>query len=173
MKGLLIKLFSSDCRHATDWKKLLLNPSDCSLDRPDHGPIGASDAWPAVTVDAMCSLGHWKEGVEFLKKTRAAIYEGVYAQAREFYGPERREPNPPVRIAQRGGCMRECTGGGAFAETIINTLFGFTPRLGGNLRLRDTNAPRGFSGELCNVRYGSSMYEIRASGVGLNLKKQI
>jgi hypothetical protein len=69
--------------------------------------------------------------------------------------------------------MRECTGGGAFAETIINTLFGFMPKLGGNLRLCDTNAPRGFVGELCNVRYGSSMYEISASGAGLNLKKQI
>ena len=66
--------------------------------------------------------------------------------------------------------MRECTGGGAFAETIINTLFGFMPRLGGNLRLFDTNAPRGFSGDLCNVRYGSSMYGIGASGVGLSLK---
>ena len=46
-------------------------------------------------------------------------------------------------------------------------------RLGGNLRLFDTNAPRGFLGELCNVRYGSSMYEIGASGVGLNLRRQI
>jgi hypothetical protein len=55
----------------------------------------------------------------------------------------------------------------------VNTLFGYMPRLGGNLRLCDTNAPRGFLGELCNVRYGSSMYEIRASGVGLNLKRQI
>ena len=69
--------------------------------------------------------------------------------------------------------MRECTGGGAFAETIINTLFGFMPRLGGDIRLCDTNAPRGFLGELCNVRYGSSLYEIGASGVGLNLKSQI
>jgi hypothetical protein len=151
----------------------LLDVAAADSDRPDHGPMGAYDAWPAVTVDAMCSLGQWKEAVEFLKKTRAAIYEGVYAQAREFYGPERREPNPRVRIAQRGGCMRECTGGGAFAETIINMLFGFMPRLGGNLRLCDTNAPRGFLGELCNVRYGSSMYEIGASGVGLNLKRQI
>jgi hypothetical protein len=151
----------------------LLDVAAADSDRPDHGPMGAYDAWPAVTVDAMCSLGHWKEAVEFLKKTRAAIYEGVYAQAREFYGPGRREPNPPVRIAQRGGCMRECTGGGAFAETIINTLFGFMPRLGGDLRLCDTNAPRGFLGELCNVRYGSSLYEIGASGVGLNLKRQI
>ena len=28
-------------------------------DRPDHGPMGAYDAWPAVTVDALCRLGYW------------------------------------------------------------------------------------------------------------------
>ena len=60
----------------------LLDVAAAESDRPDHGPMGAYDAWPAVTVDAMCSLGHWKEAVEFLKRTRAAIYEGVYAQAR-------------------------------------------------------------------------------------------
>ena len=100
-------------------------------DRPDHGPMGAYDAWPAVTVDAMCNLGHWQEGVSFLRRTQAAIYEGVYAQARELFGPDKLNNNASVRIAQRRGCMRECCGGGAFAETTVTTLFGFRPRLGG------------------------------------------
>jgi len=70
-------------------------------DRPDHGPMGAYDAWPAVTVDALCRLGYWNVAVPFLRRTQAAVYEGVYAQAREFYGAKRRERDAPVRIAQR------------------------------------------------------------------------
>src|SRR5580704_6545643 len=97
----------------------MLDPAAANSDRPDHGSMGAYDAWPAVTVDAMCTLGHWDDGIAFLRRTQAAIYEGVYAQAREFYGPTRGQYDAPVRIAQREGCMRECSGGGAFAETII------------------------------------------------------
>ena len=72
-----------------------------SSDRPDHGSMGAYDAWPAVTVDAMCALGYWEDAIPFLRRTQAAVYEGVYAQAREFYGPTRGRYDAPVRIAQR------------------------------------------------------------------------
>ena len=95
-----------------------LDVAAANSDRPDHGPMGAYDAWPAVTVDALCRLGYWNIAVPFLRRTQAAVYEGVYAQAREFYGADRRDRDAPVRIAQRQGCMRECTGGGAFAETV-------------------------------------------------------
>jgi hypothetical protein len=141
-------------------------------DRPDHGPMGAYDAWPAVTADTMCALGYWKSAISFLRRTRGAIYEGVYAQAHEFYGPRRRENNAPVRIAQREGCMRECTAGGAFAETIINTLFGYIPKLGQRLMLFEPYTPRGFAGELCHVRYGSDQFAIRSGNAGLHLRKE-
>jgi hypothetical protein len=39
-------------------------------DRPDHGPMGAYDAWPAVTIDALCRLGYWNVAVPFLRRTR-------------------------------------------------------------------------------------------------------
>lgn len=138
-------------------------------DRPDHGPLGAYDAWPAVTVDAMCNLGHWSDGVSFLRRTRSALAEGIYAQAREFYGPNKLYRNASVRIAQRRGCMRECCGGGAFAESIITTLFGFRPRFGYPLELFNQKASRGFEGELKHVRFASSMYTIRSTESGLRL----
>lgn len=141
-------------------------------DRPDHGPMGAYDAWPAVTVDAMCALGHWEDAIDFLRRTRLAIYEGVYAQAHEFYGPRRREYDAPVRIAQRGGCMRECTGGGAFAETMINTFFGYIPKLGQQLALFEPHTPRGFVGELRHARHGSDLLAIRSGRDGLHLSKE-
>ena len=111
-------------------------------DRPDHGPMGAYDAWPAVTIDALCRLGYWNVAVPFLRRTQAAVYEGVYAQAREFYGPKRRDRDAAVRIAQRQGCMRECTGGGAFAETVVCTLSGYLSKFGGPPELLNADTPR-------------------------------
>ena len=113
----------------------------------------------------MCNLGHWHEGIAFLRSTQAAIYEGVYAQARELIGPDKLNFNAEVRIAQRRGCMRECCGGGAFAETIVTTLFGFRPGLGA-LELFDTTIPRGFLGELRQLRYGSGLYTVKSSERG-------
>jgi hypothetical protein len=141
-------------------------------DRPDHGSMGAYDAWPAVTVDAMCALGYWEDAIPFLRQTQAAIYEGVYAQAHEFYGPTRGQYDAPVRIAQREGCMRECTGGGAFAETIIGTLFGYAAKTGGELALMDAGVRRGFRGELHHVRYGSELLRIRSGETGVDLRKE-
>ncbi|GGA67248.1 hypothetical protein GCM10011507_18470 [Edaphobacter acidisoli] len=148
----------------------MLDVAAANSDRPDHGPMGAYDAWPAVTVDAMCILGYWKDALTFLRRTRVAVYEGVYAQAHEFYGPRRREYDAPVRIAQREGCMRECTGGGAFAETIINTLFGYIPKLEKKLTLLEPYTPRGFTGELRHVRFGREQFTIRSGDAGLYLR---
>jgi hypothetical protein len=150
----------------------MLDVAAAVSDRPDHGSMGAYDAWPAVTVDAMCAIGYWEDAVLFLRRTRAAIYEGVYAQAHEFYGPNRREYDAPVRIAQREGCMRECTGGGAFAETVIGTLFGFAAKPGGKLELMDARTRRGFRGELHHVRYGRELFRIRCGEAGVDLSNE-
>jgi hypothetical protein len=141
-------------------------------DRPDHGPMGAYDAWPAVTVDALCRLGYWNVAVPFLRRTQAAVYEGVYAQAREFYGEKRRDRDAPIRIAQRQGCMRECTGGGAFAETVLCTLFGYLPKLGGPPELLNADTHRGFIGELRHVCQGPQRYTFRSSETGVELRKE-
>ncbi len=149
-----------------------LDVAAANSDRPDHGSMGAYDAWPAVTVDALCRLGHWEAGVSFLKRTRAAVYEGVYAQAREFYGPNRRDRDATIRIAQRQGCMRECTGGGAFAETVVCTLFGYLPKLGGAFELLNADTPRGFSGELRHVCRGTQKFTIQSGNTGLIMRKE-
>ena len=150
----------------------MLDVAAANSDRPDHGSMGAYDAWPAVTVDAMCALGYWQDAIAFLRRTQAAIYEGVYAQAREFYGPTRCQYDAPVRIAQRDGCMRECSGGGAFAETIIGTLFGYAAKPGVKLELMNAGMPRGLRGELRHVRYGSELLRIRSGESGVDLRKE-
>jgi hypothetical protein len=149
-----------------------LDEAATNSDRPDHGPMGAYDAWPAVTVDALCRLGYWNIAVPFLRRTQVAVYEGVYAQAREFYGVKRRDRDAPVRIAQRQGCMRECTGGGAFAETVLCTLFGYLPELSGAPGLLNADTPRSFNGELRHLRRGSQMYTVHSGSAGLRLQKE-
>ena len=140
-------------------------------DRPDHGPMGAFDAWPALTVASMCRLGAWDSAVVFLRRTQAALNEGVYAQARELYGPTRRQYDAPVRIAMREGCMRECVAGGAFAETIIDTMFGFTPKIGKTVLLDSPKTVRGdFRGKLLNVHRNGSLFSITSSSTGISME---
>lgn len=141
-------------------------------DRPDHGPMGAYDAWPAFTAEVMCMLGDWQDGVKFLANTQAVLYEGVYGQSREYYGEHRAERDAPIRIAMRGACMRESVGGGAFAEVIIGTLFGFRPREGKDLALYEPNANRGFEGVLLNVRYRGRLLDITCNADGVSFRFQ-
>jgi hypothetical protein len=59
--------------------------------------------------------------------------------------------------------MRECTGGGAFAETEVCTLFGYLPKFGGTPELLNADTPRGFTGELRHVCCGAQRYTIQSS----------
>ena len=155
----------------TDTWMRAMSPKDKAAeksDRPDHGPMGAYDAWPAFTAEVMCMLGDWKSGVKFLADTQAVLYEGVYGQSREYYGENRAERDAPVRIAMRGACMRESVGGGAFAEVIIGTLFGFRPQEGKELMLYEPQIDRGFAGQLLNVRFDNRLLDITSNSDGVS-----
>lgn len=138
-------------------------------DRPDHGPMGAFDAWPALTANTMCMLGAWNEAIDFLRRTQDVLDEGVYGQAREFYGPNRLERDAPVRIALRGACMRECVGGGAFGEVILESLFGFNPTFGKPLELFDPGVDRGFVGTLYSINFRDELIDIASGGAGVRV----
>ena len=118
----------------------------------------------------MCELGAWKEAIDFVRSTQAVLYEGVYAQAREFYGPNRWQRDAPVRIALRGACMRECVGGGAFAEMIVGALFGFEPEFGRDLQLRAAETDRGLEGTIVNLRYRGEMLDISSDSSGVTAR---
>jgi hypothetical protein len=159
---------------ADHWMRAM-SPQDkaaAQSDRPDHGPMGAFDAWPALTAESMCLLGAWQAAVEFVRNTQAVLDEGVYGQAREFYGERRLERDAPVHIAMRGACMRESVGGGAFAEMIIGTLFGFRPQDGKVLTLYEPHVDRGFKGQLLNVEYGGKLFDITSDADGVSFRYQ-
>jgi hypothetical protein len=147
-----------------------LDAAAAESDRPDHGPMGAYDAWPALTAESMCLLGAWQPAITFLRSTQPALSEGVYGQAREYYGEHPKQNDAPVHIAMRGACMRESVGGGAFAEMMIGTLFGFQPQADGPLELYEAEVDRGFEGQLLNVRHNGRLLDISSDSDGLHFQ---
>ncbi|MGH7977520.1 MAG: hypothetical protein ACREC8_12785, partial [Limisphaerales bacterium] len=85
----------------------------------------------------------------------------------EFYGPNRKQYDAPVRIAERDGCMKECICGAAFADVVVNTFFGFLPSLDGKTILADSKTPRPFTGKLLNVCARCKKFTISAGRSGV------
>ena len=136
-------------------------------DRPDHGPYGAFDAWPAMAAEAMLLIAAPDAALDLLHRAASATREGPFGQAFELYGPERDTPHAPIRIAQRGSCLREGSGGGAFAETVIAGLFGFRPDLSGSDPFHDLG-PMRFEGTLHHLRHGGRLHRVVRSATGVS-----
>lgn len=137
-------------------------------DRPDHGPYGAFATWPAITAEALFLLGD-PCSMDFLLSTVATTHEGPYGQAHELVGPRRDGFEADVRVASRVGCMREATSGGAFAEIIVRSIFGFTPRPGGPVELLEPSRDRGVQGAMRRLRRGGETVDIESGPRGLRL----
>ena len=153
-----------------DWMRAMsLDDAAAAIsDRPDHGPMGAYDGWPALTVGTMWRLGFPNDAFDFYCRTAEVTKEGPFAQAREFYGPQRDQYDAPVRIAEREGCMKECISGAAFADVVVNTFFGFAPSLDGKNILTDPQTPRPFTGKLLNVSTRGKKFTISAGKSGVD-----
>ena len=157
-----------------DWMRAmsLKDTAAAISDRPDHGPMGAYDGWPALTVGTMWRLGFPGDAFDFYCRTAEVTKEGPFAQAREFYGSRRDQFDAPVRIAERMGCMKECISGAAFADVVINTFFGFAPSLDGKALLADPQTPRPFTGQLLNVSARGRKFVIEANQQGISIRKE-
>lgn len=157
-----------------DWMRAmsLRDAAAAVSDRPDHGPMGAYDGWPALTVGAMWKLGFPNDAFDFYCRTAEVTKEGPFAQAREFYGPHRDQYDAPVRIAERMGCMKECISGAAFSDVVVNTFFGFAPSLDGRNLLADPQTPRPFTGKLLNLSAHGKKFTISAGIAGVNGAKK-
>ena len=141
--------------------------------RPDHGPMGAFAAWPAETMATFCEFGEFDRALDVLNRCVGVTYEGPYSQSRELLG---KTPDAPAHITSRGGSpsshqtYTESAGGG-FAETIIRGLFGYQPDFVTGKVVSDFR-PRGFDGQLLNVRQDGKFYNITSSSDdGLTVKE--
>ncbi len=161
----------------------LSDPAAKDSDRPDHGPLGAYDAWPALTAATMCAFGQYDKALSLVHRCEDVTHEGPFSQSHELVLKKPSGGPPPpgmpaapvdpnnvdVRIAQRGGqdYNEEC--GASFASaTITEGLFGCeTGANDGLLAVRDPQTPRGFDGSLTGVFYRGARYTVTSSEKGL------
>lgn len=68
--------------------------------------------------------------------------------------------------------MRECVGGGAFAEMITGSLFGFTPQFGKELQLFEVNIDRDFVGTLVNAPFQGELIKINGGVEGVSIRSE-
>ncbi len=131
-------------------------------DRPDHGPLGAFDGWPAGTMDALSRMGYSDSALEFYHAIEPVTYEGCWAQAHELWGENKYKKNARVRIAQRGWHNRESSGGISISQVMLKNFFGFYPDV--ERQILQQNVPDDFSGKLYHVLYGGNYYTLVAEG---------
>src|SRR5438128_1286874 len=85
----------------------LLDSAAKDSDRPDHGPLGAYDGWPAGTMDALAQFGREQEALNFYRAVEPVTHEGSWAQAHELWGDNKENATARVRIAERGWHARD------------------------------------------------------------------
>lgn len=127
-------------------------------DRPDHGPLGAYDGWPAGTMDALFQMGYADKALDFYRAIEPVTYEGAWAQSHELWGDNKDNENARVRIAERGWHCRDAQAGIAMSQVMLECFFGFYPSMDGNA-IRNT-APVNFEGTMRHVLYGGEYYTI-------------
>jgi len=147
----------------------LSDPAAGASDRPDHGPMGAYDAWPPFTMEGLSRLGFFPVALDFLHRCEPTTHEGPFGQSHELLG---KTAAAPVRKAHRGQQMYNCSAGTAFAEIIIRNFFGFHPEWDSRSALFAADTPRGFEGSLKNVRTAQGLITITSGPNGLSLEKK-
>jgi hypothetical protein len=142
----------------------LADPAAPGSDRPDHGPMGAYDEWPALTLEAFCKLGCGKEALEAFYRFARVTHEGPYAQAHEVLGTHYGDP---VRIAGRGAMTTHTMIGTVFSELIVSSFFGFQPDWQGKRLLVEPCLPPGFTGKLTGLPFRGKHYDLAAGPGGV------
>ena len=144
----------------------LEDPAAPESNRPDHGPMGAYDAWPPFTMEALGRLGDWRSATAFLRRCAKVTEEGPYGQSHELLITGF---DSPVRKALRGEQVYNASCSGAFAEIIIRNFFGLQGHYDGTPELLAPQAARGFAGKLKNLRFRERTFDIHSSTNGITM----
>ncbi|MCD6366908.1 MAG: hypothetical protein J7L46_05140, partial [Bacteroidales bacterium] len=126
-------------------------------DRSDHGPLGAFDGWPADIMDALTQMGYPQKALDFYHAIEPVTNEGIWSQAHELWGENKKNKKASVRIAERGWHNRESSSGIAMSQVMLKDFFGFYPGVDDN-QLSNSNLD--FHGKLYHVLYGGKYYTI-------------
>jgi hypothetical protein len=136
-------------------------------DRPDHGPMGAYDAWPPLALAAMNGLGYQKDALDALRRFETVTHEGPFSQSHELLG---QEYDARARVAERGWQTTNAPCGGAFADVIIKSFFAFQPDLAGKGPFVDPKSTRALEGRLIGLRWGGKLYTVTSGAHGVSMQ---
>ena len=148
----------------------LLDPAAENSDRPDHGPLGAFDGWPAGTMDALTQMGYPEKAMNFYHSILPLVYEGTWAQAHELWGPNKKNKSAKVRIAERGWHNRDSSAGIALSQVMLKDFFGFYPEIGGDALMNIGEAQ--IDGTMHHVYYKGEYYKIYSDGKKMRMEKE-
>jgi hypothetical protein len=193
----MVAFFERELR-AADWIRALSLADDhanVSSFRPDHGTIGAYDAWPAQAIEALVTLNHSAAALATLRAIASggAPTEGPLGQARTLFTSDdgTTRTMPPRLCNSSAERLERCVSrksnhwqmqaynaaGAAFANTILRTLFGFQPPLpfgptanASDVALLAPEMPRQFDGVLTNLAWRGKLWSITSSGDGLRMR---
>ena len=109
----------------------------------------ANNQVAVVTTD-----GGFERATPFILGTAPAARLGPFGQASavQTVGPPVGKFGVPAFKTTRGADRYTALAGGAWAELIIGTVFGWRPRVDGSVKLWRASVPRGVTGVLRNVR---------------------
>lgn len=148
----------------------LLDIAAQNSDRPDHGPLGAYDGWPAGTMDAMVQMGYGQKALDFYRAIEPVTYEGSWAQAHELWGDDKENAKAKVRIAERGWHARDAMAGIGMSQVMLKCFFGFNPDAEGNILKPARNIQ--FDGKMHHVLYGGKYYTITRENGQVSLEEE-
>lgn len=110
---------------ALPWMRALsLSDPEAPIARPDHGSDGAYPAWPAMTASGLVMCQNWSSTVEMLRSIAFVTQQGVIGQAVQLPNtPDSDGCSAPFKT-NIGYTRYTALAGGAFADVIVNNLFG-------------------------------------------------
>ena len=147
----------------------LSDPNAAVSDRPDHGPKGSYAAWPALAALTMAKFGQLQDMENLVERCEGATWQGPLPQGFELLqipGTHRWVP----RIARRG-CDYNETSGAAFAETVINGLFGVEFSASGEVSLDHRSTPRPVTATLEHLRTAAGLRTLACGRFGVRMVK--
>lgn len=135
--------------------------------RPDHQWTGAYPAWPPQAVTGLYRIGEVDLAFQWLKGLAQSANQGPYGQAHfveDIIAPEdggaRKAPMEMPFITDWA-----CSSNGAWANIIIESIFGVQAGLDGKLSAQPQFGPFDPKAELHNLAYQGKLYHVDRTGI--------
>jgi len=155
--------------HTDKWMRALSqdDPDATWNIRPDHSCLGAYGAWPPMTAKGLYKIGSSPTKVfSWLKEVAKAGNQGPIGQAHfveDVFSPVN---GGAFKSSEDAPYIEDwsCIAGGAFADLVIDSIFGADLTMSDGIRVQSHLAEFDPHARLEGVRYQGSLYTITKDG---------